>query len=345
MNRRTLGPAGQLLLLAGAAAVIALAGLAGGGAWRGALVVTLVFWTALAQGSVAVVAVTDLTGAKWAGSLRRELLVAAQLLPVLALLFLAVWPALALYPWDAAPGGWLNRPFFMARNLALLLATAATARHFARRSLRRDPGLKGAAVAYLLLFVASQTLVAFDWVMSLSYPWVSSMFGMYFMVEAVFAGLALAGLLALLLDRRRREDASPGWAAALGDLGRLLFGFSVLWGGLFFAQFLLLWYGNIPEEVGFIATRLARQPTRALATLFPAACFGVPFLALLTARAKRDARVLGAASLSILVGLLAEKLLFVMPALAIAPVVLAVEILLLGAAWLISAGWGKLGEP
>ncbi len=280
-----------------------------------ALVVTLAFLAALTQGSVAVVAVTDLTGARWAGSMKRELLVATRLLPVLALLFLALWPVLDHYPWAAAPGAWLNKPFFMARNLALLLATAGAGQLLARRTLRGHPESARAAVIYLLLYSASQTLVAFDWVMSLSYPWVSSMLGMYFAVEATFAGLALAGLLALLLDRRRREGDPERWEAARRDLGRLLFGFSVLWGGLFFAQFMLIWYGNLPEEVGFIATRLAAQPTRALAAIFPAACFGVPFLALLTARAKMDARVVAAVSLSILLGLIAERVFFVLPAL------------------------------
>jgi len=86
----------------------------------------------------------------------------------------------------------------------------------------------------------------------------------------------------------------------------------VLWGGLFFAQFILLWYGNLPEEVGFIVRRLAAPPTRALAALFPAACFGVPFLVLLPARAKRSPVMVGAVSISILLGLLAERIFFVL---------------------------------
>jgi hypothetical protein len=316
--------------------LVLLGGLASAGPWGGAMLVTLVFATALAQGAVAVVAVTDLTAAKWAGSLRRELLVGAQLAPVLALLFLLLWPALGIYPWAAAPGAWLNRPFFMARNFALLLATAGVGLLLARRSLARDPRLKGTAVVYLLLFAATQTLVAFDWVMSLSYPWVSSMFGMYFSVEALFAGLALSGLLASLVHRRRLERDPAAWEAARGDLGRLIFGFSVLWGGLFFAQFMLIWYGNLPEEVGFIARRLAAQPTRGL-MLFPAACFGVPFLMLLPARAKRRPVIVAAASLGILVGLLAERLVFVLPVLPLDPGALAVGIAIFAGAWVLAA--------
>jgi hypothetical protein len=317
-------------------ALMALGAIAGAGSARATLLVILVVTAALAQGSVAVVAVTDLTGAKWAGSLRRELLVGAELLPALAIIFVLFIP-LGLYPWDAAPGAWLNRPFFLGRNFALLAATAGVGLLFARRSEAGHPRLKGTAVAYLLLFAASQTLVAFDWVMSLSYPWVSSMFGMYFTVEALFAGLALAGVAALWVDRRRRERDAARWEAARGDLGRLLFGFSILWGGLFFAQFMLIWYGNLPEEVGFIARRLAVQPTRGL-MLFPAACFGVPFLALLPARAKRSPRVVAMASVSILVGLLAERLLFVLPVLPLSPGALAAGLAALGVLWVAPSG-------
>lgn len=322
------------VLLAVVLAVIAWLEYGGIGAGRGALLVTLVLWTAVAQGSVAVVAAADLTSAKWAASVKRELLGAAQLLPFLAVLFLLLWPQLDLYPWAASPGRWLNRPFFVARNGAVLLATAGMAQLFARRSLRGGEGAKRHAVGYLLLFVASQSLVAFDWVMSLSYPWVSSMFGMYFTVEALYAGLAAAGIVFLLLDRQRRRLHPGPWPRALHDLGRLQFGFSVLWGGLFFAQFILIWYGNLPEEVGFIAQRVAVSPTRQLSVLFLVACFGVPFFVFLSAAAKRSARVVGAVSGSILVGLSAEKLLFMVPALSLRPGVLLLENALLALVWL-----------
>jgi len=330
MSRRSF-----FLLLVVVAALLALLefGLPTG---RGALLVTLVFWTAIVQGSVAVVAATDLTGARWTASLRRELLAAATLLPFLTGLFLLLWPLLDLYPWAAAPTAWLNRPFFIARNLALLAATAGMAQLFARRSLRQDPARFLFAVAYLFLFVASQSLVAFDWVMSLAYPWVSSMFGAYFFVEALYAGIALAGILILLLDRERREQDPVAWPAALRDVGLLLFGFSILWGGLFFAQFLLIWYGNIPEEVRFIAERISVSPTRELCAFFLAAGFAVPFLVLLSARAKRNVRVLGAVSLSVLLGLLAEKLLFVLPAVPLHFGVLVAENALLLAVWLLA---------
>lgn len=324
------------LLLAATAAGLALFEFGGLAAGRGALLLTLVFWTAIAQGSVAVVAVTELTGARWSGALKRELLAAAPLLPFLAFLFPLLWPLLDLYPWATAPTPWLNRPFFILRNLALLAAAAVAARLFARCSLQQDPARLRFAVIYLFLFVACQSLVAFDWVMSIAYPWVSTMFGAYFFVEALYSGLALSGTLFLLFDRQRRELDPAGWPAARRDLGMLLFGFSILWGGLFFAQFLVIWYGNIPEEVRFIAERLSSSPTRELCVFFLAAGFGVPFLALLSAMAKRNVRILGAVSLTVLSGIFAEKLVFLLPALPLHPGMLLAQNALLLAVWLLA---------
>jgi hypothetical protein len=324
-------PAAVMVVAAVAVGVLELA-VPGGG--RGALLVTLVLWTAIAQGSVAAAAAAEYTGARWVEQVRVELLATARMLPLLLVLFLLLWPQLDLYGWAAAPGAWLNRPFFVARSVAFLAASALLASLFAVRAQRRDPSTKRFAVGYLVVYAASQTLVAFDWVMSLAYPWVSSMFGLYFMVEALYAGVALAGVLFLLLGRRRREAGGARWEAAGRDAGLLLFGFSVLWGGLFFAQFLLIWYGNLPEEVSFIATRLAEKATRPLIPAFIALCWGVPFFLLISAWAKRSALAVGIASGSVLLGLAAERLLFMLPALPLRFGVLALENALLLAVWL-----------
>lgn len=314
-----------------AIAALELVGPEGGGA----IVVTLALWTAAIQGSVAAAAVAELTNARWTPEVKPELLASAGLLPPLALLFLLVWPELGLYPWTAHPGAWLDRPFFFARNLALLVAVAGVALLFAARAARGDPSARRVAVVYLLLFAASQTLVAFDWIMSLSWPWVSSMLGMFFTVEALYLGIAQAGLLFAILARRPEERGGVGAGEGGRDVGLLLFGFSILWGGLFFAQFMLLWYGNLPEEVGFIATRMAAGPTRAAALAFIACCFGLPFLALLSARTKRSPALVAAVSVAVILGVAAERIFLVLPVLPLRGWVFLVENLLLLVAW-----WG-----
>ncbi len=279
----------------------------------GTLLITLVFWSALLQGAVAVAAVTDLVGARWIASLRRELLAATPLLFLFPLLFLLLGLRLEIYPWSGHPGAWLNAPFFLGRNVLLLFAVALAAGRFARLSLAGDPRRSAAAVLYLFAFVASQTLVAFDWVMSLAWPWVSTLLGAYFFVEALYGGLALAGLLFFLL-RRSKVDLPPLGETHMRDLALLTFGFSILWAGLFFAQYLLLWYGNLPEEVGYILDRLATPGRLLLCALFLAGLFLVPFLALLSRRAKQTPAALLLVALAVLTGLFAERALLILPA-------------------------------
>ena len=322
-----------LLVLVAGVAFFEYAGLTAG---RGALLMTLVFWTTLLQGAIAAAAVADLVGARWITVLRRELLAAYPLLLVPPVLLVLLIPRLDLYPWAEAPGQWLNEPFFLLRNLALLLTVYGTGRLYARRSLQGDARTASSAVIYLFAFVAAQTLVAFDLVMSLEYPWISTLLGAYFFVEALYAGLALAAVLCFLLPQRRREsrpaaETSPRW-----DIGLLLFGFSILWGGLFFAQYLLLWYGNLPEEVHFIARRLESFPLLALAVLFLVGNFFIPFLVLLGQRAKHSALVVGVVAGSVLVGLFAERLFFVFPAVPLPAGVLLAQNLLLLAFWLLT---------
>ncbi len=302
----------------------------------GALLMTLVFWTSLIQGTVAVVAVAELIGAKWVNSLRRELLSTYPLLLFLAVMFALLWPQLDHYPWADHGGLWLNKPFFFLRNLALLLLSYLTARSFSFSALAGEQRRLPLAAVYLLVFVTSQSLVAFDWVMSLEYPWYSTLFGAYFFVEALYAGFALAAI-ALFCFYYRKASRNPVLTAQhLRDLALLLFGFSVLWAGLFFAQFLLLWYGNLPEEVGFIIRRTTTMPYLLMAWGFLAAIFLLPFLTLISRRAKGSTTMVAAVALTVLFGMFLEKLLFILPALPMHIGALALQNLLMAAVWLLT---------
>ena len=300
----------------------------------GALLITLVFWTALLQGAVAAAAVADLTNSRWIDTLRRELLSAYPLLLVPPVLFLLLAPLFGFYPWTEAPGKWLNEPFFLLRNLVLLVTVYGAGRLYALRSLRGDPQTSRYAVIYLFAFVTCQSLVAFDWVMSLEYPWISSLLGAFYFVEALYAGLALAGLV-FLFRSASKDDNAPS-AKHLEDIGLLLFGFSILWAGLFFAQYLLLWYGNLPEEVQFITRRITVSPFRELGVVFIFANFAAPFLLLLSRRAKRSSTMVGIAAASVLSGILAERMFFILPVVPISVGVLLVENFLLLALWMLT---------
>lgn len=280
----------------------------------GGLLLNLVFWATLLQGAVAAVAVGELTNARWPASVKRELLAAHPLLFFHALLFLLLIPRLDSLPWAGEPNPWLDPSFFMIRNMVALFLAAGLAHLLARESLADGPRKKLFAVLYLFAFVLSQTLVAFDWVMALSYPWYSTILGAFYFVEATYAGFALGGICFFLLLRKTHRGEDSLVETHSRDLATLMFGFSILWAGLFFAQFLLLWYGNLPEEVGFVVERISHFPLREIAVIHLIFLFLVPFLTFLSTRAKEKRPVVLGVSVLILAGLLLERFLYIHPA-------------------------------
>ena len=113
------------------------------------------------------------------------------------------------------------------------------------------------------------------------------------------------------------------------DLAILLFGFSLLWAGLFYSQFLVIWYGNIPEEVSFLVTRLSSSPLRELTASILILYFFVPFFVLLPGRSKTNPYVLFAVSLSVLLGILVERFVFLAPVVPLSPLALGINFFVL----------------
>jgi len=262
--------------------------------------------------------------ARWVASVREELLSVSPLLLLSSFLLLLLIPFLDIYPWAGTPGIWLRKDFFIGRNLVFLLLAYDTARRFAAAPAGGE-GTKVRAAWYLLVFVVSQSLTAFDLVMSLEYPWVSTLLGGYFFIEALYGGFAVSALLYLLLHGRPAAGTAPGTRSDLSDLSILMFGFSIMWAGLFFAQYLTIWYGNIPEEVGFIARRVAASPLRELSVAVLFLLFFIPFPALLATRAKSNPYVVSAAALSILTGILIERYVFLAPVVRFSPGALMID--------------------
>jgi hypothetical protein len=108
-----------------------------------------------------------------------------------------------------------------------------------------------------------------------------------------------------------------------------MFGFSLMWAGLFFAQYLTIWYGNLPEEVSYIARRISSSPLRELSVAVLFLLFFFPFPLLLSTRAKSNPAVTVAAAVSILSGILIERYVFLAPAVRLGGGALAVDFLVL----------------
>jgi hypothetical protein len=293
------------------------------------LLMALLFWATVIEGCVAVVAACTLIKARWVASVKRELLSVYPLLLFVSILFLFLVPFVDSYPWVGRKGFWFDKKFFVGRNFALLFLAYLSARRLAIASEKGGEGEKVLAALYLFVFVASQSLMAFDWVMSLMYPWISTLLGGYFFIESLFGGFALSGILYVFLYGRQRRVGEPEGRSDMKDLAILLFGFSLLWAGLFYSQFLVIWYGNIPEEVSFLVTRLSSSPLRELTVSIVFFYFFIPFLVLLPGRSKTNPYVVVAVSLSVLLGILVERFVFVAPVVTPSPLALGIDFLVL----------------
>ncbi|MGH7336752.1 MAG: NrfD/PsrC family molybdoenzyme membrane anchor subunit, partial [Myxococcota bacterium] len=110
-----------------------------------------------------------------------------------------------------------------------------------------------------LWYAFAHSLVAFDQVMALNPTWFSNIFGWYFLWGGFLSGVSATALACVLL-----RATTPGWdveitPSRMHDLGKMVFAFSIFWMYLFFAQYIVIWYGNLPEETQFFQSRLGPQ--------------------------------------------------------------------------------------
>ena len=119
------------------------------------------------------------------------------------------------------------------------------------------------SAAFMASFIVTFSLASFDWLMSLQPHWFSTIFAAYNFAGTVVSGLALITITAILL---RRSGALAGIVTQhhLHDLGKLILGFSTFWMYIWFSQYMLIWYGNLPEEVTYYVWRHERRVGGAL---------------------------------------------------------------------------------
>jgi hypothetical protein len=181
-----------------------------------------------------------------------------------------------------------------------------------------------------LLYAFGMSFVAFDQVMSLEPTWFSNIFGWYFLWGGFLSAVAATALASVVL-----KLTAPGWDAQITrdrmhDLGKMVFAFSIFWMYLFFAQYIVIWYGNLPEETQFFQARLGSQflqdswfwswerldePYVKLSLAAWVGCWITPFWVLLGQRPKKTPLILGGVAAAVLLGFWLERNALVWPAL------------------------------
>ena len=169
------------------------------------------------------------------------------------------------------------------------------------------------AVALLIAYVPLFSLVAIDFIMALDAHWFSALLGGYFLTGNLTAGAALLALVAAAGSNRLGLGNRVG-DRQRHDAGKLLFGFSILWAYMLWSQYLVIWYGDLPEEARFIHHRMHGAWAPVAWTVF-AAVFAVPFVLLLSRKLKMRPAALGAVAGLVLAGVWLERFLLVAPSL------------------------------
>ena len=338
-------------------------------AWR-AFHVNFLYFGMMSQAALCLACALVIIGARWAGPIRHVAEGLAAWVPISFVLFLVgnfLGREHIHTNWihGAPPGkeAWLNFNRVYFTDAAVLFVGVVLTLMFLRASFR--PALKDAAetaprakgmfqrwtanwqgdeaeweasqkrLGWLapviaLVYAFAFTIVAFDQVMSLTPTWFSNIFGWYFLWGGFLSGIAATALICVIL-----RATTPGWAAEITrprmhDLGKMLFAFSIFWMYLFFGQYIVIWYGNLPEETQFFQMRLGTmflqdswqvmsayfdEPYVKLALTAWLFCWITPFTVLLGQTPKKTPAILGGVAAVMLVGFWLERNVLVWPSL------------------------------
>lgn len=308
------------------------------------------FWTALAQAGVVFGAIIQVAKGHWGKDFRRIAEGASAFLPVSFLVFLSLYfGAEHIFPWvhpveEHINRQWLTVDGVFLRNGALLLLIIGTSGLFLWYSLRPDaPFLQGRHSGWraalierlgrkwrgdaeeaahsrsrlavlspllILMWVSTFTLLATDMAMSLTPGFTSVIWGPYYFVGGWVTLLAFVAVVAGWHTGVRNQQLWSRWQ--FHDLGKLLFAFVVFWTYLWFSQFIVIWYGNLPRETIWFIQRTTGGFS-SLLILQMVLIFAAPFVLLLGRSPKMKPRFLASVAILILAGFWVERYNLVFP--------------------------------
>jgi hypothetical protein len=277
-------------------------------------------WLGVALGSMAILMIRHLTGGGWGMVIRRILGASMRTLPLLAILFIpmiiAAWQG-RIYPWLMSPsqiqdphirehlekhsfikGAYLNFHGFLIRAIvyfAIWNLLSFLLSHWSKQTDRAgapDNSHKFKAVAGpgLILYGFTITFAVIDWVMSIDPSWISTIFGLVILAGELLSAMCFAVVVERILVNYRpmSEMLKPDF---VHDHGKWMLVFIMLWAYFSFSQWLIIWAGNLPNEITFYLKRLSGS-WGSIGLFLALFHFAVPFALLLSRPFKRNIRKL-----------------------------------------------------
>ena len=272
----------------------------------------------LSLGPMAWLMLQYVTGGAWGVVIRRPCEAAVRTLPLTAALFLPIFIGINnLYPWAhkdlvakdpllAHKAPFLNLPFFLIRTAIYLGGWLFLSWYLNKWSDREDR--EGGEVPHgklsyisgpgILFWGFTVTFMSIDWILSVDPKWFSTIFGLLFIANQALTAMAFLITLMVLLSYRKpmSEILTP---RHLHDLGKFLLALVMVWAYFSFSQFLIIWAGNLPEEIPWYLIRL-NNGWEFIGLLLVIGHFALPFALLLSRDLKRNFRLLAGIAVFIL---------------------------------------------
>jgi hypothetical protein len=271
-----------------------------------AYLLAFMLYLGLSLGSLGLLIIIHLTNGRWGLVIRRILEAATKNFWLMAILFVPFYFGIPhLYPWFKAAdlaesenlrwihAVYLDRPQYMVRALIYFAIWGMLTYFFTRWSAEQDePGNRShkrsstLAGPGALLFGFTLTFAAVDWVMSLSYGWTSTIYGLIFLIGQLISAVSFATVIAVILSRHEPMKSILN-IDHLHDYGKWMLAFTMVWAYFSFSQWVIMWAGNLPEEIIWYRMRL-HGGWQYFALFLAIFNFLVPFIILLSAQIKKE---------------------------------------------------------
>jgi hypothetical protein len=302
-----------------------------------AYLVSFVFFAGVAQGGVLLSCGFYLVHGRWTRN-AVHMRVAEAGWPYLLLAPVLFWGIFLgrdhLFPWIAHPiakqAAWLNVSFLFGRDFAALTIMAVLSFFFVRISRGRkalewatDPSsieMPPVAIRRLgpilgILYIYLYSVLSWDLIMSLSPRWHSTLFGWWWFEMCFWSAIAAVAFVAANFRTLLGPDNAFAHETVTHDFGKMVFAFSIFWIYLSFAQYLVIWYADLPTETFFIVVRFWHWPWKFVAWLCPLLIWATPFFILMGARPKKNPIILRTVALLGLIGVWLTDYVMVVPSL------------------------------